>query len=133
MAVRRLGIYFGKEKISIVEVLGTHITEAFCLPLAGINLTDKSQDALNEGLPIVSDEIQLVAKIKASIRDRRIQARKACLGLANKDQFIRGFQMLLLSSTFLLKPRICSLIINGVLIKNLQRWIFYLLPQQKIA
>jgi len=99
MAVRRLGIYFGKEKISIVEVLGTHITEAFCLPLAGINLTDKSQDALNEGLPIVSDEIQLVAKIKASIRDRRIQARKACLGLANKDQFIRGFQMLLLSKS----------------------------------
>src|SRR3989339_475264 len=92
MAVKRLGIYFGKDKVSIVEVSGTHITKAFCL-------TDKSQDALNEGLPIVSDEIQLVAKIKTSIRDRRIQARKACLGLANKDQFIRGFQMLLLSKS----------------------------------
>lgn len=97
MAVKRLGIYFSKEKVSIVEVSGTHITGAFCLPLAGMNLTDKSQDALNQGLPIVSDEIQLVAKIKASIRERRIQARKVCLGLANKDQFIRGFQMLLLS------------------------------------
>ena len=99
MSVKRLGIYFGKEKLSIVEVSGTHITESFCLPLAGMDLTDKSQDTLNEGFPIVSEEIQLVAKIKASIRDRRIQARKACLGLAEKDQFIRGFQMLLLSKS----------------------------------
>lgn len=99
MAVKRLGIYFGKKNVSIVEVSGTHIAEAFCLPLAGVNLTDKSRDELNEGFPAVSDEIQIVAKIKASIRDRRIQAKKACLGLANKDQFIRGFQMLLLSKS----------------------------------
>lgn len=99
MAVKRLGIYFGKEKVSIVEVSGARITNAFCLPLAGINSTDKSQDAPNQGLPIVSDEIKLVAKIKAAIRDRRIQAKKACLGLSSKDQFIRGFQMLLLSKS----------------------------------
>ncbi len=97
MADKRLGIYFGKEKLSIVEAQGVHITNIVSLPLTDISVPDRSQDAVNEELLPDYGEIQLVARIKASIRDNKIQAKKTCLGLVSRDQFIRGFQMLLLS------------------------------------
>lgn len=89
MAGKKLGIYFGKDALSMAEVDGKRITCQISLPfLEATSAPDASPD-----------EIKLVAMIGGALRDNKIDAKKSYVGLSHKDQFIRGFQMLLLNKS----------------------------------
>lgn len=85
MPAKNLGIYFGKDTLSLVEAEGKRITCQVSLPLEQGGAADAS-----------IDEIKLAAVLGGALRESRISARKAFLGLSHRNQFIRGFQMLLL-------------------------------------
>lgn len=85
MPGKNLGIYFGKDSLSIAEVEGKRIICQATLPFEPGGSSDAGVD-----------EIKLVAMLGGALRERRISARKAFLGLSHRNQFIRGFQMLLL-------------------------------------
>lgn len=95
MPKEKLGLYFGSENISIVELSGTQLKRSLRIPLP--------QDIRSQGLvpgassAAVSSEVRLVALLSEALRNSRIEARKTFLGLSNREQFIRGFQMLLLT------------------------------------
>jgi hypothetical protein len=88
MPVKNLGIYFSKDTLSLVEVEGKRITCQVSLPLEQGGTADAAVD-----------EIKLAAVLGGALRERRISARKAFLGLSHRNQFIRGFQMLLLKQS----------------------------------
>lgn len=88
MAGKKLGIYFGKDVLSLVEVEGKHITCQVSMPFEGASSPDAGVD-----------EVKLVAMLGGVLREQRIGARKAFLGLSHRNQFIRGFQMLLLKKS----------------------------------
>lgn len=85
MPAKNLGIYFGKNSLSMVEVEGKRITCQVSLPFEAGASSDTA-----------ADEVKLVAMLGGALREQRIGARKAFLGLSHRNQFIRGFQMLLL-------------------------------------
>ncbi|TAN59416.1 hypothetical protein EPN16_07190 [bacterium] len=85
MPAKNLGIYFGKDTLSLAEVEGKRITAQVSLPLEQGVTADAAVD-----------EVKLAAVLGGALRERRIGARKAFLGLSHRNQFIRGFQMLLL-------------------------------------
>ena len=88
MAGKKLGIYFGKDSISIVEVAGTQVTSS-----AHLSLPEPGE---LQGAPGESRQITLIGD---GLKENKIEAKKAFLGLSNKEQFIRGFQMLVLSKS----------------------------------
>lgn len=94
MSNKKLGIYFGKDKIAITEADGKRIISSVSLPLAAT--AGQQQVGVVEAAP---DEIKQVALIQSAIRDNKIEAKSAFVGVSNKDLFIRGFQM-----PFLNKP-----------------------------
>lgn len=98
MANKKIGIYFGSENLSLVEVVGAQVKCAVRLPLPPDMGASGKAAAVGEATSIaVPSDVKLVALIAEALRDNRIEAKKTILGLSSRDQFIRGFQMLLLS------------------------------------
>lgn len=95
MPKEKLGLYFGSENISIVELAGAQLKRSLRIPLP--------QDIKSQGLApgassaAISSEVRLVALLSEALRNHHIEAKKTFLGLSNREQFIRGFQMLLLT------------------------------------
>ena len=86
----RLGIYFGRDRISAVETAGAHI-----LKHASLNLPKLSQSLI--GAQPVLDLSPWVEAIKGFFKENGFTAKEAVIGLSAKDLFIRGFQMPLLA------------------------------------
>lgn len=86
----RLGIYFGRNRISAVEISGSQI-----LKTAVLDLPKLSQPL--SGLASAQDFSGWVGAVKAFIEENKFTNRDAVLGLSGKDLFIRGFQMPLLA------------------------------------
>ncbi len=86
----RLGIYFGRDRISAVETAGSHI-----LKTASLNLPKLSQSLI--GAQPAQDMSGWIAAIKGFIEENKFTDREAIVGLSGKDLFIRGFQMPLLA------------------------------------
>ena len=86
----RLGIYFGRNRISAVEISGSHI-----LKTASLDLPKLSQSL--SGSASVQDFSGWIGAVKGFIEENKFTDRDAVLGLSGKDLFIRGFQMPLLS------------------------------------
>lgn len=80
MANQKLGVYFGRNRINLVESCGTKVLNSIFVPA-----------------DILADKAKAIEAIQAAIKDNKIKAKKAVIGLANNDQFIRGFKMLLLN------------------------------------
>ena len=80
MANQKLGIYFGRNRINLVESCGTKVLNSIFVPA-----------------DILADRSKAIEAIQGAIKDNKIKARKAVIGLANNDQFIRGFKMLMLN------------------------------------
>lgn len=97
MAGKKLGIYLGNNNISIIEVKGRHIVSQVRLPLNYADTLNKSQAKADEIAPGSSQEYALT--ISEALRTNKIDVKEAFLGLSNKDQFIRSFQMPLLTKS----------------------------------
>lgn len=69
----------------MAEVEAKRITSQVSLPLEAAGSAEAGVD-----------EIKLVAMLGGALREHRIGAKRAFLGLSHRNQFIRGFQMLLL-------------------------------------
>ena len=91
---KKLGIYFGTNKISVVEIESGRITAQanLSLPEVIVQAQDKSAGA-------ISDETKQAVAIQDTLALNKIEARNAFVGLAGRDLFIRGFQMPSLSKT----------------------------------
>src|SRR3989338_6915472 len=96
---KKLGIYFGSENLSLVEVAGARVRSALRLPLPPDMGASGRPPAITGEAPSIAvpSDVKLAALISGVLRDNRIEAKKTILGLSSRDQFIRGFQMLLLS------------------------------------
>lgn len=88
MADKKVGIYFGRKGITVVETKGKAIIKQAKLPLGA---GESSADTL------IASEERLRVAFQQFISDNRINARKAFVGLLDKDQFIRSFPMMLLT------------------------------------
>lgn len=86
----RLGIYFGRDRVSAVETAGRHI-----LKQASIDLPKLSQSLA--GAQPAPDMSGWIEAINGFIKENRFAAKEAVVGLSARDLFIRGFQMPLLS------------------------------------
>jgi len=86
----RLGIYFGRDRISAVEISGSHI-----LKTASLDLPKLSQSL--SGSASAQDFSGWIGAVKGFIEENKFTDRDAVLGLSGKDLFIRGFQMPLLA------------------------------------
>ncbi len=86
----RLGIYFGRNRISAVEISGSHI-----LKTASLDMPNLSQSL--SGFASAQDSSGWIGAVKGFIEENKFTDRDAVLGLSGKDLFIRGFQMPLLA------------------------------------
>lgn len=95
MANKKLGIYFSKDTLIAVETIDRSIKCYATLSLGSID--DKSQIQTEE---LVSDkENKQLSLIQTFLKDNKIEAKKVFLALSDKEQFIRSFQMVLLSKS----------------------------------
>lgn len=96
MGKNKIGIYFGRDYVSVIEVSGERIINQARLPLTPAGIGIKGQDKPTAAAAGAIPEVSLMQGL---LKDNKIEARKAYLGLSNRDQFIRSFQTLLLSKT----------------------------------
>lgn len=80
MANQKLGVYLDRNRVNLVESCGTKVINSTFVPV-----------------DLLADKVRAVETIQAALKDNKIKAKKAFVGLANNDQFIRGFKMLLLN------------------------------------
>ena len=85
----KLGIYFGKSKITAVELRGKDVVRQASLAIAA------APDKAPGGSPPAQDgaQINLAEEIKGFLKDNNFNSKEAVLGLTSKDFFIRGFQI----------------------------------------
>lgn len=85
---RRLGVYLGNNKITIVDVDGMRVVSQ-----ASMALEEASSQAQPDSSGIVSLEVKQVAELQELIKDNKIERKNTFVGMSGKDLFIRGFQM----------------------------------------
>ncbi|MEK6563918.1 MAG: pilus assembly protein PilM [Candidatus Omnitrophota bacterium] len=84
----RLGIYFGKGRVTVVELRGKDVIRQ-----AGLTLATAS-DRVTGGLTTQDgDQASLADEIKRLLKENKFSSKEAVLGLTSKDLFIRGFQI----------------------------------------
>ncbi len=93
---RKLGIYVARDSISIVEVDDRRIVSQARVPLINAESIAKGQPSATATF---SGGIQNTEAIEEALRSNKIKAKHLCLGLPAYDQFIRSFQMLMLSAS----------------------------------
>lgn len=101
MAGKKVGVYFGRETISIVEAKGRQVLSQVNLSLPGLEAVKnqiKDQQGQAEDAS-AGAQVQCVAMIRGALRDNKVEGKRAFVGLANKDLFIRSFQMPILSKS----------------------------------
>lgn len=96
MASPNLGIYFGEDKISIVEVIGRKIISHIRIPL-NIKVEDKLQAKLPEVAAIIAH--QAVRAIDEALKANNIRGKNVSLSLSRNEQFIRSFTMPILNKS----------------------------------
>lgn len=95
MANKKLGIYFSKDNLIAVETQDGRINCCATLPLG--NVEDNSQTQ-SEGI-VPDKENARLSLIQTFLKDNKIDSRKVFLALSDKEEFIRSFQMVLLSKS----------------------------------
>ena len=87
MSGRKLGVYSCGEHINLVEVEGRHIVSQVRLSFADIS---------DQGVPPQQRKAEV---LKEALYNNKIRAKKVLLGLSGQEQFIRSFQMIMLSKS----------------------------------
>ena len=87
MSGRKLGVYSCGEHINLVEVEGRHIVSQVRLSFADIS---------DQGVPPHQRKAEV---LKEALYNNKIRAKKVLLGLSGQEQFIRSFQMIMLSKS----------------------------------
>lgn len=81
----------------MVEVEGSRIVSQMRLPLSNTSEQNSSQQSGTGGAQ--ASQSQRVEVIKDALKENKIKAKKALLGLSAQDQFIRSFQMPILNKS----------------------------------
>lgn len=95
-AGKKLGVYFARDSVSLVEVKDRSIVSYAQIPLSAAESVTPGQP-LAEGA--FSGGIQNAAAIEEALRKNKIKTKRVFLGLASQDQLIRSFQMLILGAS----------------------------------
>ncbi len=85
---RRLGVYLGDNKITIVDADGMRVVTQ-----ASMVLEEAPAQIQADSSGIVSPEVKQVAELQELIKDKKIETKNTFVGMSGKDLFIRGFQM----------------------------------------
>ena len=85
--MKSLGIYFGIDKLALVESSGK---KALNNVQVGRNIISGNMD---EARQKITDEVKLVAYFKEEIRRNKIDAKEAAIAISGKDMIIRTFDM----------------------------------------
>lgn len=97
MAEKRLGIYFAKNEISIVETLQAKILKSLRIPYTAFSYIKQETPGSFNLIDLFANKEGFIKSFTEKLQNARISARKAFVGPPNKDIFIRGFKMMLLS------------------------------------
>ncbi|MEW5758120.1 MAG: pilus assembly protein PilM [Candidatus Omnitrophota bacterium] len=82
---RIVGIYFGIDKINIVESLGRRVLKTVVISPSQENVNLESSD--------VNEQIRVVALLQKTLRDNKIEAKEAVIGISLKDIIVRFFEL----------------------------------------
>jgi len=85
MSKKKLGIFFGKSSISIVEVQGKNILNTAQIPASKLKVAETAEK--------VPEDIKIVAALQEQIRTSGFQSREAILSLSSEDLIIRFFNL----------------------------------------
>ncbi len=85
--MKLLGIYFGIDKLTLVETSGKKVLNNVQVDRSVItgNVTEDNQK--------IPDEVKLVAYFKEEIRRNKIDAKESAIAISGKDMIIRTFDM----------------------------------------
>lgn len=81
MRDKRLGIYFGRDRLTLVEIFRKSVVKQADMDISRLSVQS------------ARDLIEWVEKVRSFIKENNFTTKEAVVGLSGDDLFIRGFQM----------------------------------------